>query len=135
MKFYGKGDEQELIDDAITAAGMAWWLMELPSGAVFFHPAKATMLGYSEEEAAEFVHYTHFTDLVHPDDHDACMKAMQDHLEGKKDRYEVTYRIRTKDGNYRKYYDRGKITGRKDDGSLAVTGIVTDMDLFIAGAE
>lgn len=35
---------------------------------------------------------------------------MKDHLYGKASVYEVEYRIRTKDGNYKWYYDRGKIT-------------------------
>ncbi|MEO8105595.1 MAG: PAS domain-containing protein [Candidatus Saccharibacteria bacterium] len=125
MKFYGKVDEYLLIEDALAAADMAWWLMELPSGAIFFSPKKITMLGYEAKDIDKFFHYKSFTDLVHPDDYAQLMKAMQDHLEGTKDSYIARYRIRNKDGNYVTFQDKGKIVGKKDDGSLAVVGIVT----------
>lgn len=124
MKFYGKGDEDLLIEDALDAADMAWWLMELPSGAIFFSPKKITMLGYNAADIDKFFHYKHFTDLVHPDDYEQLMKAMKDHIEGTKDRYVARYRIRNTDGKYVTFQDKGKIVGKKDDGSMAVVGIV-----------
>jgi hypothetical protein len=45
MKFYGQGDEYLLIDDALGAADMAWWLMELPSGAIYYSPKKNNYAG------------------------------------------------------------------------------------------
>jgi PAS domain-containing protein len=49
-------------------------------------------------------------DKLHTDDYTKIMDAMCDHLSGKVDVYEVEYRIRTKDGEYKWYYDCGKIT-------------------------
>jgi PAS domain S-box-containing protein len=125
MIFYGMGNESAMIEDAIEAADMAWWIMELPSGAVFFSPNKIKLLGYDEKETSDFVHYTAFTNLLHPDDHDNTMKAMEDHLSGKVPIYQSTYRIKTKSGDYKTLYDRGKIIARQGD-DLALAGIVID---------
>lgn len=132
MKFYGNGEEFALIEDALHAAGMAWWLMELPTGAIFFSVNKIIMLGYTEKDLTSFVHYKNFTDLVHPDDYETCMQAMRELLEGRTDTYETTYRIKALDGSYKTYFDRGKIAGRKGS-DLAVVGITTNMSLQLKG--
>lgn len=121
---FGSGYELEKLELAMEAAGMAWWWMELPSGAVFFSPNKAHMLG---RDPSEFVHYSNFTDIVHPDDHKQMMQDMTDHLEGRKDIYRTTYRIQMADGSWRRFLDKGKIVTRQNDGSLALAGMVIDM--------
>jgi signal transduction histidine kinase len=56
------------------------------------------------------------------------MATMEAHLEGQADRYDVDYRIRTADGEYRWFHDVGGITERTDDGRPGkVTGIVVDV--------
>lgn len=125
MSFYGHGQEMDLVEDAMQSAGMAWWLMELPSGAVFFSPEKTKMLGYTDTE--KFIHYKDFMRLVHPDDQKIAMDAMYDLIEGRKDVYETSYRIQCHDGAYKTFYDRGKVTARKGR-EIAVTGVVVDAD-------
>lgn len=115
----------ELVEDAMRSAGMAWWLMELPSGAIFFSPEKIKMLGYAD--VGKFVHYKDFMKLVHPDDQKNAMDAMYDLIEGRKDVYETSYRIECADGTYKTFNDRGKITARKGS-EIAVTGVVVDVD-------
>ncbi len=127
MIFYENIDEMTLFNDALDAGGMAWWLMEYPSGLVFFSNNKIKMLGYTEKDAEKFVHYTGFTDLVHKDDHEAAMQAMRDHVSGAKKTYETTYRIKAKNGSYRKFFDRGKIVGHDKDGNIAIAGLVVDI--------
>ncbi len=110
----------EHVEDALVAADMAWWELEFPSGALRFSKHKTDMLGYDKEE---FVHFTHFTDLIHPEDYDASMKAMTDHYEGRAEYYEVTYRIKAKDASYITFHDKGKVVERNDQGFI-VAGIV-----------
>lgn len=129
MIFYENVDELQLLNDAIEAGGMAWWLMEYPSGAVFFHPNKIKMLGFTPRDMDEFVHYTSFTNRLHKDDYEQAMKAMMDHLTGKAEAYETTYRIKAKDGKYHTFYDRGKIVARNKKGEMAVAGVVMDITL------
>jgi PAS domain S-box-containing protein len=110
----------EHVEEALTAADMAWWELEFPSGALRFSKHKTDMLGYNQED---FVHYTHFTTLIHPKDYDASMKAMMDHYEGRVDTYDVSYRIRAEDGSYIRFHDKGQIVEQSEHG-FVVAGIV-----------
>lgn len=108
------------------AKGLAtWWQMELPSGDVIFGSVKAEMLGYSE---SKFSNYKDFTSLVHSDDYDTMMKDMRDHLEGKKEFYETSYRIKNSKGEYIRFYDIGKILDIDKD-NITVIGFVWKMDM------
>jgi PAS domain S-box-containing protein len=117
---------QKRLEDAMQTGNLAWWDMDCSTGKVMCNEQKAIMLGYSPDEFSD-AHYTDFTDLLHPDDYERTMQAMRDHLEGKKAKYEVEYRIRTKSGDWKWYYDVGGITERDEDGRpLRVTGVVVD---------
>jgi len=122
--------EQELeqyrrrLDGAMFAGDLAWWEMDVETGAVQFHEHKAQMLGYSPER---FDTYEDFTELVHPDDYDRAMAAMRGHLEGDTEKYDVEYRIETADGSYRWFHDVGGVTQWDDGRPRKVTGIVIDV--------
>lgn len=119
-----ENNKLEKFDRLVLAGKASWWQMNLPSGNVFFGDAKAEMLGYPE---SRFKKYTDFTDLVHPDDRETAMQAMRDHLDGKKEVYEVAYRIQHKNGDYIKFYDCGKIT-KKEGENITVMGFVIKID-------
>jgi diguanylate cyclase (GGDEF)-like protein len=56
------------------------------------------------------------------------MKAMLDHLHGLADVYEAEYRIQAKDGSYKWFYDRGRITQTDESGRpVFLAGIVFDI--------
>jgi diguanylate cyclase (GGDEF)-like protein/PAS domain S-box-containing protein len=104
------------------------WYWYVPTNKVTFNHLKITALGYSESEIPEEVTYQYFTDKLHPDDYEQCMQIMRDHLNGKIPVYDVEYRIKAKDGSYRYYYDRGKITKYdKDNNPVLLAGIVFDI--------
>ena len=121
-----KDQALERLQLALEMGEMAWWTWHVPSGKVDFHEKKATMLGYSYEEFPKDVYEV--TELIHPDDFDKAMNQMKSHLKGESSNYEVTYRIKTKAGSYRWYYDKGGIVKRAKDGSpLFLVGIVADV--------
>lgn len=116
---------QSRLENSMKIGNLAWWEMDCDTGNVMFNYRKAEMLGYSHER---FKHYTDFTDLLHPDDYDPAMNAMQNHLDGKVNTYEIDYRIRTIDGDYKWLHDIGGITQYDSDGKpLKVTGMVLDI--------
>lgn len=119
-------DELQLLNDAMEASNAAWWIMELPSGVIFFHQNKIQNLGYNKKEIEKFTHYTSFTKLIHPDDHDMVMKAMSDYLAGKAESYEASYRIISKDGTYHHHFDRGRIVAKRGDDTV-LAGVVVDI--------
>ncbi len=83
------------------------------------------MLGYLPEQ---FKHYSDFMALVHPEDSDKAMNAMQRHIDGISDKYEVEYRISTKSEGYKWFYDLGSIVKRDSNGRpLNATGLAIDI--------
>lgn len=126
----------QLLDDKDkeTKHGSSWtsnlgfWYWNVQTKALIFNPLKATTLGYSKEEIPQNATHQFFTDLLHPGDYPNVMEAMREHLQGKASVYEVEYRIQTKNGDYKRYYDLGKITKFDDQGKpLFLAGIVFDV--------
>lgn len=113
------------------SGNLGHWFWDFKENQVRFNPLKATALGYAKEELPEYVTFQFFTDRLHPDDYDRVMDAMRDHLSGKSPVWEVKYRIETKNGDYKTYYDRGRVTQREEDGSpLFLSGIVFDISEY-----
>lgn len=104
------------------------WYWSVKTNTVKFNPLKVKALGYTESEVPLDCGFEFFTEKLHPGDYEDVMQNMRDHLEGRTDSYDAEYRIASKDGGWRWFYDRGKITRRDTDGSpLLVTGIVFDI--------
>jgi len=120
-------NSKDRLDLCLSAGNLAWWEMDCLTGKVIFNENKVKMLGYNLKDFKD-VDYTAFTDLIHPDDYDFVMNEMKDHLEGKKNVYEVEYRIKTKKGDYKWFYDRGSIVLRdSNDEPLVLKGVVFDI--------
>jgi PAS domain S-box-containing protein len=121
------GKLQQRLQNAMGEGNLSWWEMDIPSGKVNFDPSKVTRLGYSLDEFKD-AHYTDFTKLLHPRDKGIAMEAMRCHMEGKCSTYEADYRIKTKDGKWKWYHDRGAITEKDKHGEpVIVSGIVVDI--------
>lgn len=123
-----KEKEQEARLEYAWTGNLGHWYWNIKTNEVTFDQLKVTTLGYDKSEIPEHVTYQFFTDKLHPDDFQKTMDTMRDHLYGKADVYEVEYRIKAKNGQYKWYYDRGKITQYNDSGKpLFLAGIVFDI--------
>ncbi|MDD4080802.1 MAG: sensor domain-containing diguanylate cyclase [Eubacteriales bacterium] len=127
---------RQLLDEKEQEAKLAFawtgnlghWYWNVKTNEVTFNPLKTRTLGYGDSEVPEPVTYQFFTDMLHPEDLENTMDAMRRHLYGKAGIYEVEYRIRAKDGTYKWFYDRGKITQRDEKGKPSfLAGIVFDI--------
>ena len=113
------------LDASMMAGNIAWWQMNAKTGEVIFNEQKTNILGY---QAKDFSHYTHFTNLVHPEDYENMMQVMRDYLYGKTQIYQVDYRIKAIDGSYKWFQDIGVVSERAEDNSpLMLTGVVIDI--------
>lgn len=120
--------DQEVGIDYPWTGNLGHWYWNIKTNTVTFNHMKATALGYDETEIPAHVSYRFFTDKLHPEDYQMTMDAMLKHLHGKAPVYEVEYRIQAKDGSYKWYYDRGKITQYDENGKpLFLAGIVFDI--------
>lgn len=114
--------------DYAWAGNLGHWYWNIKTNKVTFNPLKVTTLGYEISEIPENVTYQFFTDKLHPDDYEKTMDIMLSHLCGKTHVYEVEYRIQARDGKYKWYYDRGRITQYDDNGKpMLLAGIVFDI--------
>jgi two-component system CheB/CheR fusion protein len=114
------------LQSALEMGNMAWWEWDIPTGHVNYHEKKATMIGYAPDEFPNDVY--EICSYIHPDDYEMTMQSMRDHLTGVSRHYDVVYRIKTKEGGYRYYYDKGGIVERDKDGKpLKLVGVVADI--------
>ncbi|NBG88463.1 PAS domain-containing protein [Isachenkonia alkalipeptolytica] len=87
------------------------------------------ILGYTSEEmvAPNFS----YEDLIHPEDLQRIEGESSEKLKSKKDTYELFYRIKTKRGNYRWFYDYSKVD-RDSSGKLKqIRGYLVDQTPLI----
>ena len=110
------------------AGNLGNWYWNYKTNEVTFNLLKVKALGYSEDEIPKVTNYQFFTDKLHTEDYEAVMDSMRRLLKGESDVYEVEYRILCKDGQWKWFYDRGKIVQRDEDNTpLMIAGIVFDI--------
>jgi PAS domain S-box-containing protein len=107
-------ESQERLDFALEGSGLGEWDWHLKTGKIKRNERWAQMLGYSLSEIKDDIEQG--IDLQHPDDRDQAWRAIQDHLGGKTDYYDISYRMKAKDGHYRWIHDCGKIMERDEAG-------------------
>lgn len=104
------------------------WFWDCTTNEVEFNSLKTEAIGYRKEDLPEKVPYQFFTDKIHPEDKEEVMKAMKEHMLNNIPMWEVKYRIQAKDGSWRVYQDRGRVTERDKNGApLFLKGIVFDV--------
>lgn len=120
--------EKEVKLDFSWSGNLGHWYWNIKTNSVVFNPLKITTLGYDIDEIPSKVDYQFFTEKLHPEDYESVMDAMLKHLKNENEVYEVEYRIKTKDNNWKWFYDRGKITQRDAHGKpVFMAGIVFDI--------
>lgn len=91
-----------------------FWDWNVKTGEVLFSRHWAEMLGYDLAEVQP--HIRIWRRLMHPADQAQSRAALQDHLAGHTAQYQAEHRLRTKQGEWRWFLHRGKVTARDDRG-------------------
>ena len=111
---------------ALSGAELGTWDWNATTGEVVFDERWAAMLGYQLDELVP--HVSTWENLMHPDDIQHVMSALNDHLEGKSEYYETEHRVRHKGGNWVWILDKGRVITRSPDGApLRVCGTHLDV--------
>ena len=125
--YQAEKDTQELLQFP-WIGNLGHWYFDLKANWVVCNIHKFNALGFSKEEIPDRIGFEFFTDKLHPDDYEPVMENMRRHLKNESPAYEVTYRIQAKDGSWKWYYDRGKVTRWDETGQAEmVVGIVFDV--------
>ena len=117
---------QMRLEMVLWAANQGIWDWDLQSDTIYHNENYYTLLGYSKRD---------FTDpnkvwrqLIHPEDLDRALKALEDHYSGLKPYYEVEYRMKKKNGEYLWILDKGRIVSYGEDLiPLRMVGIHSDI--------
>ncbi len=114
------------LDSLLKNSPFPWWEWDIIRNTVIFNDRKATMLGY-DAERFKGKGYQKFTDLLHRGDYERTMEDMRQVLQGKKELYQIDYRILASDGHYRWYMDRGTVIETTEGRPSKMRGIVIDL--------
>lgn len=111
---------------ALNEASDGLWDWEVATGKLFFSPQLKRMLGYGPDEMEPVL--ATWSSNVHPEDVTQVMQVLNEHMQGKRSRYEAEYRIRNRNGHYLWVHDRGRVCEFAPDGQPArVVGMVQDI--------
>lgn len=111
---------------AIQGSGTAIWDRDVVTGEIHYSTAWKALLGYAEYEVSNRIADSY--ERVHPDDLSYVQQALQAHLRGHTESYEVEHRLRCRDGSYKWVCSRGKVVARDDQGNaLRMLGTTTDI--------
>lgn len=114
------------LQNVLDIGNIAWWEYNLSTGYVAYSDKKATMAGYTVEEFPNEVYA--ICDLIHPDDYETTMEAMRQYVMGNSEEWNITYRIKRKEGGYSYYHDVGHIVEWTEEGQpLKLIGAVIDI--------
>lgn len=111
---------------AINASSDGVWDWNIIDNSVYFSPSLKRMLGYGPDEMETKVET--WKNNIHPHDLSRVMQALEEHIQGTRERYESVYRLKNRNGHYLWVHDIGCITERLKNGEvLNLTGIVRDI--------
>jgi PAS domain S-box-containing protein len=111
---------------AVRGANDALWEWNLRTGSVYYSPRWKALLDHREDDVG--VGIDEWRDRIHPDDREAALRALDDHLAGRTDRYESVQRLRRKDGRWRWVLVRGARIRGVGDRPHRLVGLTTDID-------
>jgi two-component system, NarL family, sensor histidine kinase UhpB len=115
---------EERFDLAVRGSNEGIWDWNLPTNEVYHSPRFRELLRYEPGEFPDVLES--FNSHLHPDDFDRTWNAVRAHLDQRVP-YDVEYRLRTKDGQYRWFRSRGQAVWGLDGTAIRMAGSLTDI--------
>lgn len=110
---------------AIRGVDDALWEWNLKSDRAYFSTRWKSIVGHADHELSDRI--DEWTERVHPDDHDAFMAALKDHLEGASPRLEHEHRLRHRDGGWRWVTARASLVRDASGHASRIVGLMSDI--------
>ena len=131
--------EKQRLDNILEGTRAGTWEWNLHTGEAHFNERWAEIIGYTLEELAP-VNIDTWRRFAHEEDLKRSAGLLEKHFSGELDYYECELRMRHRDGRWVWVLDRGKVTGRGEEGEpLWMAGTHTEItrrkDAEIALAE
>ncbi|GAB4305370.1 MAG: hypothetical protein Fur0025_47420 [Oscillatoriaceae cyanobacterium] len=116
---------QERYALALGGGQVGVWDWNIKTNEIYISPNLKAMLGYGEAELENG--WEEWKQLLHPDDRESVMAALETHLAGLIGQYEVEYRRLHKDGTWRWILCRGTAVRDADGKAYRMAGSETDI--------
>ena len=116
---------QERLRQALRASGTGLWEWNTETNDVVFSEEWKRQLGYEPAEIADS--FDAWTRLLHPEDRDAAMTYVRDHVSRREGDYRQEFRLKHKDGGYRWIEVRASLVTEPDGRQIRLLGSHTDI--------
>ncbi|HEX9053058.1 MAG TPA: MEDS domain-containing protein [Anaeromyxobacter sp.] len=103
----------------------AFWDWDIASGTLVHSARWATFLGRPPAEQRGDLETLRA--VTHPEDWPALRRALDEHLAGRSDRFQLEHRVRASDGSWRWVLSRGKVVARAGGRPQRMAGTATDV--------
>lgn len=118
--------EKERFELALRSGDLGLWDWNVLTNECFFNDRWYTMLGYEPLEYPAC--FETWELLIHPDDFDFATEQLRSYFEGRLPSYELEFRMKTKSGDWKWIFTRGKIVERDSQGNPA-RAVGTHLDI------
>jgi len=107
--------QREQLSMAVEGGNIGTWNWDLDTDRVVFNHQWAEMLGYTRDELS--FEFSTWEELVHPDDRDRAIDALEAYVEGDADTFDPYVRMRTKSGDWKWIQTIGKVLEHDEAGT------------------
>jgi PAS domain S-box-containing protein len=101
------------------------WDWDIVRDTVYLSPSWKAMIGYADDELSS--RYGIWSTLIHPDDRGWVIEYLDDYVAGRRDVYEIEYRILHKNGYYRWVLARAMAIRDENGRAIRIAGSHTDV--------
>jgi len=118
-------ESQQRYELAVNGVNDGIWDFNVASNEMYFSPQWKKNLGYEDEELPNLVSI--WENVIHPDDKEEALAAVHEHWEKKTPFYTSEHRLRTKSGEYKWVFSRGRAAWDENGKVIRMTGSTTDI--------
>jgi PAS domain S-box-containing protein len=118
-------EQKERFDLAISGTNDGIWDWDLRTDEVYYSPSWMRIVGYEDNPLPNEL--ATWSDRVHPDDLEAALQNVRDHLNDKTPLYENIHRLQHRNGEYRWFLAKGKCTRDEEGNAYRLVGTMTDI--------
>lgn len=110
---------------ALEGGNQGVWDWNVQSGEIFFSDSYKRLYGYGPNDLKGRIE--EWESMIHPDDKERMDHAIEAHISSENPYYESTYRVKTKNGDYKWVLGRGMLIKNQDGEPMRMVGTHTDI--------
>ncbi len=118
--------ENEQLKLVLQGANIGWCDWEISTGKETYNEILPKLLGYEHDEMDK--NATWWEGITHPEDYVRVKHDIKEHFDGKTEFYKNKHRLKAKSGDWKWFYEHGKVIERNKDGK-PIRMIVTLRDI------